>query len=252
MLHKLKSFFTKKDSKESSIDILYLENTRLKQKIYALESKNNELVSKYNNVVNAYNKIKADFESYKQKVQDNRQRSRENAELRRLEQENQKEFEKSLEYYLPLLEDSNITAKNLLGIHEFIIYKALIFCENIRDKFIILPQVSFKRFIVNNSDNDAWKAFSNLDCDFLLVIKDFKNMTTSPFATIEYHGGGHFNNDEEGVKKRDTIKEFVTQKVGLKHYVIHAKEVVMRDNPRMINDALLKVKIQQIADSLAA
>ncbi|MWV62760.1 DUF2726 domain-containing protein [Helicobacter saguini] len=264
MLSKIKSIFSKKDSIESSELI-----ANLQREMYALESKNSELTTQYNNLVKKYNKLLNDSKSlsaeykdlatkfldYKKQEQERKQKGRQNAELRRLEQEAQKEFEKSLDYILPLLQDSNIATKELLGFHEFKIYQALIFCESIKKHFIILPQVSFKRFIVDNSENDAWKAFSNFDCDFLLVLKDFKQKTSKPFAIIEYHGGWHYgkeptNESIENTKKRDKIKEFIAKKTGLKYYVIDYKRVVTKDKPSEINDNLLEIELQKLVDYL--
>lgn len=131
------------------------------------------------------------------------------------------EYKKSLEHKLDLIKKCDIKAReNFIGIHEFMIYKELIFCEEIKKNFIIYPQIPLVAFIDDNtnySDEDskdrAWTTYSNLRADFLFVLKDFKNKTTKPFAVLEFNGSGHYGIDnpseeeKENVKNRDEIKK---------------------------------------------
>ena len=88
------------------------------------------------------------------------------------------ELKKSKEYRLDLIQQSQIVCKdNLMGIQEFIIYKQLIFCQEITKNFIVCPQVAIKAFIDNkerkeSGDYEIFNRYKELYVDFLLVLKD--------------------------------------------------------------------------------
>ncbi|MBK1971321.1 DUF2726 domain-containing protein [Campylobacter sp. TTU-622] len=136
------------------------------------------------------------------------------------------EYKKSKEYKLDLVKKSNILSKDrLMGIGEFLIYKELIFCEDIKNNFKVFPQISLKSFLENDEENEVWKAYSDLVVDFLFVIKDFKNKSTKPFAILEFQGGGHYGD-----------KSNIAQ--------------VYQNNSCFIDDLKLKKEIKKIANSL--
>lgn len=66
------------------------------------------------------------------------------------------EIKKSKEYRFDLIQQSQIICKdNLMGIQEFIIYKQLIFCQEITKNFIVCPQVAIKAFIGNKERKES-------------------------------------------------------------------------------------------------
>lgn len=171
------------------------------------------------------------------------------------QEEEEKKYKKSQEYSLELIKNNNILINDkFMGLQEFMIYKELIFCENIKNNFIVFPQISLKSFLKNEKENEVWKAYSNLIVDFLFVIKDFKNKTTKPFAVLEFNGGGHFGDKldfakVEKIKKNDEIKKEAIVKAGLLFLVLEAKDVY-KDNQCFIDEEKLKIKINAFANIL--
>lgn len=171
------------------------------------------------------------------------------------QEEEEKKYKKSQEYSLELIKNNNILINDkFMGLQEFMIYKELIFCENIKNNFIVFPQISLKSFLKNEKENEVWKAYSNLIVDFLFVIKDFKNKTTKPFAVLEFSGGGHFGDKldfakVEKIKKNDEIKKEAIVKAGLLFFVLEAKDVY-KDNQCFIDEEKLKIKINAFANIL--
>ncbi|QWU79453.1 DUF2726 domain-containing protein [Campylobacter novaezeelandiae] len=165
------------------------------------------------------------------------------------------EYKKSKEYKLDLVKKCSIFSKDkLMGIGEFLIYKELIFCEDIKNNFIVFPQISLKSFLKDDKEDEVWKAYSDLVVDFLFVIKDFKNKSTKPFAVLEFQGGGHYGDKSdiiqmEKIKKNDEIKKEVILKAKLHFYVLEGAQVY-QDNSYFIDDLKLKKEIKKIADSL--
>lgn len=171
------------------------------------------------------------------------------------QEEEEKEYKKSQEYKLELVKNNNILASDkFMGLQEFMIYKELIFCEDIKNNFIVFPQISLKSFLKNEEESEVWKAYSNLIVDFLLVIKDFKNKTTKPFAVLEFNGGGHYGDKSdllnvEKIKKNDEIKKEAITKAGLLFFVLEAKDVC-KDNQYFVDEEKLKTKINAFAKIL--
>lgn len=200
--------------------------------------------------------LKEVIEEINQKEIERKERSIAFSEKKKLE-ELELEYQKSFEYKLELIKNSNIAYKdNLMGKQEFMIYRELIFCENIKDKFIVFPQVSLKSFIKNETDDEVWKTYSNLIADFLFVLKDFKGKATKPFAVLEFNGSGHYglnnpSDDEiERVKERDLIKQDVIVKAGLRICTMSGDAICQKDNPRYIDEILLKERVKEVAKIL--
>lgn len=169
-------------------------------------------------------------------------------------EEEEAEYKKTKEYKLELIKNNNILVRELMGWQEFMIYKELIFCEDIKNNFIIFPQISLKSFLKNEKESEVWTAYSDLIVDFLLVIKDFKNKTSKPFAVIEFNGGGHYGDKSdfinvEKIKKNDEIKKQAIIKAGLLFFVLEAKEVY-KENQHFIDEKKLKTKINAYAKIL--
>ncbi|TEY03135.1 DUF2726 domain-containing protein [Campylobacter sp. US33a] len=165
------------------------------------------------------------------------------------------EYKKSQECKLELIKNHNILASDkLMGLQEFMIYKELIFCEDIKNNFIVFPQISLKSFLKNEEESEVWKAYSNLIIDFLFVIKDFKNKTTKPFAVLEFNGGGHYGDKSdldnvEKIKKNDEIKKQAIIKAGLLFFILEANDVC-KENQYFIDEEKLKIKIHIFAKIL--
>ncbi len=175
-----------------------------------------------------------------------------------LEQERQEEKEvehkKTKEYKLELVKNNNILVRELMGLQEFMIYRELIFCEDIKNNFIVFPQISLKSFLKNEKESEVWTAYSDLIVDFLFVIKDFKNQTSKPFAVLEFNGGGHYGDKSdllnvEKIKKNDEIKKQAITKAGILFFILEAKEVY-KDNQCFLDGEKLKIKINAFAEIL--
>lgn len=167
-------------------------------------------------------------------------------------------YKKSQEYKLDLIAHSNIAIKPIMGQQEFIIYNALISCEEMRSNFTIYPQVPIKAFIndgevkKDKNDFEVYNKYKDLVVDFLLVCRDSNYKSLPPFAVLEYHGKGHYNKDnKESVVNNDALKEKLFAKIGLNYYVLNYKEIAQSQNDSMIEIPLLKQYIQKLAKELS-
>ncbi|OCR84581.1 DUF2726 domain-containing protein [Campylobacter fetus] len=190
----------------------------------------------YKNKINEYeNQKKINLIRYKQ-----------NKEL----EEVKNNLKKTFEYKANLIQESNLTSKNLLNNHEFDIYKKLVTCKDITNNFIVLSQVPLKAFIENSSNDDMWKIYSNYYVDFLFIIKDFRNNKTTPIAILEFNGNGHYINDREKVEKNDKVKEATLRKIGIKLFVVNGDEIY-EDSVNKIDKNKLDNKILYLAQELS-
>lgn len=174
--------------------------------------------------------------------------------LEQKRQEEEAEYKKTKEYKLELVKNNNILIRELIGLQEFMIYRELIFCEDIKNNFIVFPQISLKSFLKNEKESEVWTAYSDLIVDFLFVIKDFKNQTSKPFAVLEFNGGGHYGDKSdllnvEKIKKNDEIKKQAITKAGILFFILEAKEVY-KDNQCFLDGEKLKIKINAFAEIL--
>lgn len=229
-------------------------NKKLSQMVFDESKRANSWYDKYQQAFQVITEYKD--ERKKAIERSKKRKEQEELDLKELE------YKKSLGHKLNLIENCKLNAKDkFMGIHEFIIYKELIFCEDIKKNFIVCPQVPLAAFINDNtaySDEDeskdqAWTTYSNLRADFLFVLKDFKNNTTKPFAILEFNGSGHYGIDNptkeevEKVKNRDKIKEEAILKAGLGIYTLCGEAIYEKDNPKRINQEALKVAVDKIA-----
>ena len=153
------------------------------------------------------------------------------------QEELKKEYEKSFDYKQRILKESELSPKkSLLHWQETQIYKTLIFDKDLQRQYTIFSQVPLKAFIqhTKNADdpedphNKAWQYYSNLYVDFLFCKRDFKTNILTPFAVLEYNGGGHYGKDEsdkEHIKENDEIKSLTVQKANLKFFVVSSDEI---------------------------
>lgn len=240
---------------------IYFKNKTNKRLNQIALDKLKEADSWYYKYQKALQIIKKNEQDKEKAIQRSKER-KEQEELKLLKYLKDLESKKSLEHRLNLIEKCDIKAKiNLLGIHEFIIYKELIFCEKIKKNFIVYPQVSLAAFIKDDTKysgevtikDQAWATYSSLRADFLFVLKDFKTYTTKPFAILEFNGSGHYGIDDsseeeiENVKNRDEIKKETIRKAGLKIYTLWGEEIYRKDNPHYIDEKALKTAVDKIA-----
>lgn len=164
------------------------------------------------------------------------------------------EIKKSKEYRLDLIQQSQIVCKdNLMGIQEFIIYKQLIFCQEITKNFIVCPQVAIKAFIDNkerkeSGDYEIFNRYKELYVDFLLVLKDFSKNSSTPFAVLEFYGKGHYQS--ENVEANDKAKEMVCKKARLSYIVLRIEDICQKTNDAYIDDFKLKAFVENLATNL--
>lgn len=163
------------------------------------------------------------------------------------------EIKKSKEYRLDLIQQSQIVCKDLMRMQEFIIYKQLIFCQEITKNFIVCPQVAIKAFIDNkerkeSGDYEIFNRYKDLYVDFLLVLKDFSKNSSTPFAVLEFYGKGHYQN--ENAEANDKAKEMVCKKAGLSYIVLHFKDICQKTNDAYIDDFKLKAFVENLATNL--
>ncbi|EPV1937409.1 DUF2726 domain-containing protein [Campylobacter upsaliensis] len=99
------------------------------------------------------------------------------------------EMKKSEDYKLDLLNISTtIKSKNLMRRQELLIYKRLINCKKIQEKFFICPQVPIKAFIAEKEEkkegsySEVFNLYNQLYVDFLLISKK----DACPFAVLEF------------------------------------------------------------------
>lgn len=149
------------------------------------------------------------------------------------------EIKKSKEYRLDLIQQSQIVCKdNLMRMQEFIIYKQLIFCQEITKNFIVCPQVAIKAFINNkerkeSGDYEIFNRYKELYVDFLLVLKDFSKNSSTPFAVLEFYGKGHYQS--ENAEANDKAKEMVCKKAGLSYIVLRIEDICQKTNDAYIS-----------------
>lgn len=164
------------------------------------------------------------------------------------------EIKKSKEYRLDLIQQSQIVCKdNLMRMQEFIIYKQLIFCQEITKNFIICPQVAIKAFIDNeerkeSGDYEIFNRYKELYVDFLLILKDFSKNSSIPFAVLEFYGKGHYQS--ENVEANDKVKEMVCRKAGLEYIVLRIEDICQKTNDTYIDDFKLKAFVETLATNL--
>jgi len=148
------------------------------------------------------------------------------------------EIKKSKEYRLDLIQQSQIVCKDLMRMQEFIIYKQLIFCQEITKNFIVCPQVAIKAFINNkerkeSGDYEIFNRYKELYVDFLFVLKDFSKNSSTPFAVLEFYGKGHYQS--ENAEANDKAKEMVCKKAGLSYIVLRIEDICQKTNDAYIS-----------------
>ena len=165
------------------------------------------------------------------------------------------ELKKSKEYRLDLIQQSQIVCKDVMGKQEFMIYKQLIFCQEITKNFIVCPQVAIKAFISNkereeSGDYEVFNKYKDLYVDFLLILKGFsKNpYSSTPFAVLEFYGKGHYQS--ENVKANDKVKEMLCKKAGLFYIVLRIEDICQKTNDAYIDDSRLKTFVENLATDL--
>ena len=140
-----------------------------------------------------------------------------------------------------------------MRMQEFIIYKQLIFCQEITKNFIICPQVAIKAFIDNeerkeSGDYEIFNRYKELYVDFLLILKDFSKNSSIPFAVLEFYGKGHYQS--ENVEVNDKVKEMVCRKAGLEYIVLHIEDICQKTNDAYIDEFKLKAFVETLATNL--
>ena len=156
------------------------------------------------------------------------------------------EMKKSEDYKLDLLNISTtIKSKNLMRGQELLIYKRLINCKKIQEKFFICPQVPIKAFIAEKEEkkegsySEVFNLYNQLYVDFLLISKK----DACPFAVLEFNGEGHYS-------KNDKIKEKLFEIVNLHYTELRFNEIQREDNPKLIDFTKLKEYVARLAEKL--
>ncbi len=125
------------------------------------------------------------------------------------------------------MESGSIKTKKVMNIEETKIFYSMV---KIFNDYNVNPQVSFRAFLKGEEDTDSWKTFRDFYCDFLITHRKGSKMN-EPIAVIEYHGGGHFGDNEkkaERVKDNDMIREKLFNKIGLKYFIIKDDDIKMK------------------------
>ena len=134
---------------------------------------------------------------------------------------------KITEQRLKYMESGSIKTKKVMNIEETKIFYSMV---KIFNDYNVNPQVSFRAFLKGEEDTDSWKTFRDFYCDFLITHRKGSKMN-EPIAVIEYHGGGHFGDNEkkaERVKDNDMIREKLFNKIGLKYFIIKDDDIKMK------------------------
>ena len=144
---------------------------------------------------------------------------------------NQLKYEESL---LELVKDTDIKAKaTFINDKEKEVCKILSqIKKDSQADWLYHPQTPFSSFINTTSDNkELFFKYGYWYVDFLIA-----RLNDSPYAIIEYFGGGHYKDSKTAI--RDSIKALMLRKAGIPLLIINDKENQLTSSNKEVENAI--------------